>query len=231
MRACSASRRAMTAAWPAELQPLLELVEALERERQLGLHGLDPVVLRRDGAHVGAQGLRDLAEAGQLGAQDVEAARGGLGDVADLAQLSLQRGGALVGGVDRFAGLEHVRAEAVELRTQRVEPLAAGPELVPQRRGALIDGGRGARSAPPPACEPRRRPYLALEAASRALRDLLGRGASCARAGRRPRDGSPRSPRGRGRRPHARRWRPRRRPPRPDGPRGPPSLRCRPARG
>ena len=73
-------------------QALLELFDALERERQLGLHGDDPLValVRR-----AAGGFGGLAGAGELRAQDVEAARGRLGDVADVAELGAQRGGAL----------------------------------------------------------------------------------------------------------------------------------------
>ena len=50
LRACSASRRAITAAWPAELRPCLSSSRLAERERQLGLHRLDALVAARASA-------------------------------------------------------------------------------------------------------------------------------------------------------------------------------------
>ena len=120
-------------------EALLELFEALQRERQLGLHGDDPLVARR--RDLGARGLGGLAGARELGAQELEAARGGLGHVADLAQLGPQRGGALLGGGGGLARLEHGLAEAVDVRAEGVEALAAGAELGLERGGALVDGG------------------------------------------------------------------------------------------
>ena len=55
-------------------------------------------------------------------------------DLADLAELDPQRRGGL-------AGLEHGRAEPVDVRADGVEPLMARAELGAQRGGALIDGG------------------------------------------------------------------------------------------
>ena len=138
-------------------QALLDLLEALEREVQLGLHGHDALVGR---GGPGTRGLGGLAGARELGPQELEAARGALGDVADLGQLGAQRGAALVGDAavvgKLLAGLENALAEAVDMRADGVDALAARGQLGLERGGALIDGARGARPAPPPRRAPRR---------------------------------------------------------------------------
>ena len=125
LRACSASRRAMTAAWPAELRPCLSSSRLFSAK-----FSSDCMATTRSSAAVrpARAGLGDLAGARELGAQELDAARGGLGHVADLAQLGAQRGGALLGGQapsDGLAGLEHGRAETVDVRADGVEALAA----------------------------------------------------------------------------------------------------------